>query len=1046
MPKSRFNARNQSGSNHRHNPLSGSVSGSRSASSSNTAAPSKSSPLAAQSSTSTSTVIPVLSKLPLPPSTNNNQSNPTSNPTDADLLWALSSVSVLLTSRNSRRSLLNPQHRLPSRILYALKLQSSSNSLLEVRREATGALRNLCIEAARVPTATNGNTSANGNKLAEIIVSEKGIQLVIDQLIWVAGKSGIIERDPKVLQEEKLEALQLKQKVLGEGGGKPVDQMNRKEKRQLAKLSKSLGSGSESVQMEIEAPKVENGNESMTSEAQEKEEQDKEILDEKLSLNLLAENCIITLWCLIESTTSSSNSSQALQNLNERSPLISKILSSIVSNGSKVLSELGSESSLSDTKEEDSSLLRRSNQLKSSTLNLSFQALNTLCSLSEMNTPFSIAFLGLSEDLLASQEAKKDKNNKKSSVKSKISKPAKTLFMSPPDKKEGAENLRVLIEIIGDDLQNQNLQVDEKLVELKHYSEVFSVTSCSIIRNLLHSLPKSEVSQITINLPASISSTPSEISLQKFERSQIFNYLMALLERKFSKGSSSGSRLLEMIRDLEDLSAQLSEKKKSTPQEPSITSQDPEKIVEALNKSSSKVKPKKEEGEEEDEDEEDEDRDEESPLSIKLKRAEELVSTNQLGMEILAEIMTELPGGGDDEEEREVEEWLEQEIDDEDEEEEGMGMDEEMMDADEDQETDIELGDKTKNEDEDEMMLDHGIKTTSKPITTASSTALTPSPLTNLISSGFITRVLNLSNTLSLDLPLSFPDINQTSTTYASSNQLRSFLLRILSILSNFLLNFSRKYSPPPPSTPLIPDSPQEAQVKAFRSWSRDGKVYQEFKNCWIGSFEMAGKLASLENITHTTSISSPGIQNGESKTSISREKLSQENQGRLLIESHISNLWSISRLFEGSDLPLALTPSSTPNEIPLALQNAYQSSTSDSMRVKCLSTLSCLARSEKVEISLNEQIGLFFIEVLKGLNGSTNPKESGSGKVEENHFTTAESMVAVLDGIFDVYADENSRYDREVFRKHDFKGKLRGVWGKVRAEVSNLSPLMHGF
>lgn len=52
----------------------------------------------------------------------------------------------------------------------------------------------------------------------------------------------------------------------------------------------------------------------------------------------------------------------------------------------------------------------------------------------------------------------------------------------------------------------------------------------------------------------------------------------------------------------------------------------------------------------------------------------------------------------------------------------------------------------------------------------------------------------------------------------------------------------------------------------------------------------------------------------------------------------------------------------------------------------------------------------------------------------------TPEPMVVALNGIFDVYADETSPWDVEVFRKGNFLEGLKGVVGKVRAIVRMLS------
>ena len=48
----------------------------------------------------------------------------------------------------------------------------------------------------------------------------------------------------------------------------------------------------------------------------------------------------------------------------------------------------------------------------------------------------------------------------------------------------------------------------------------------------------------------------------------------------------------------------------------------------------------------------------------------------------------------------------------------------------------------------------------------------------------------------------------------------------------------------------------------------------------------------------------------------------------------------------------------------------------------------------------------------------------------------SADSMVAALNGIFDIYADETAPWDVEVFRKGGFLEGLKSSVSKVRAIV----------
>ena len=56
----------------------------------------------------------------------------------------------------------------------------------------------------------------------------------------------------------------------------------------------------------------------------------------------------------------------------------------------------------------------------------------------------------------------------------------------------------------------------------------------------------------------------------------------------------------------------------------------------------------------------------------------------------------------------------------------------------------------------------------------------------------------------------------------------------------------------------------------------------------------------------------------------------------------------------------------------------------------------------------------------------------------------TADSMVVVLNAIFDTYADENSPWDAPVFRQGNFLQALKSSVTKIRGIVRPLAPF-HG-
>ncbi|WFC98028.1 hypothetical protein MYAM1_000749 [Malassezia yamatoensis] len=148
-------------------------------------------------------VVPVLGKLP-------ESAGETIPP--GEQVWALASISSLLEDENAdrnRRMLLSKN--VIKRIIFALE----SNTDLEIRREASGALRNLCV---------NGDTDVLGE-----IANKGGIEAVLNCLRWATMG---LQNQQKQLERAQAPLREARERLLS----KPMDQMNRKERRQAAKL------------------------------------------------------------------------------------------------------------------------------------------------------------------------------------------------------------------------------------------------------------------------------------------------------------------------------------------------------------------------------------------------------------------------------------------------------------------------------------------------------------------------------------------------------------------------------------------------------------------------------------------------------------------------------------------------------------------------------------------------------------------------------------------------------------------------------------------
>ena len=150
-------------------------------------------------------VVPALAKL---------GTGPDAPPVDTgDKVWALASVSTLLADDHEPHRRLLLAHQVVGRVLYALE----SDTNLEVRREASGALRNLCLSSRSTDT------------LGEL-ANKRAVEIVLQVLRWAAlglqSHERRLERTraPLLAERERLRT-------------KPVEQMNRKERRLAAKLA-----------------------------------------------------------------------------------------------------------------------------------------------------------------------------------------------------------------------------------------------------------------------------------------------------------------------------------------------------------------------------------------------------------------------------------------------------------------------------------------------------------------------------------------------------------------------------------------------------------------------------------------------------------------------------------------------------------------------------------------------------------------------------------------------------------------------------------------
>ncbi|KAK0538165.1 hypothetical protein OC835_001522 [Tilletia horrida] len=353
-----------------------------------------------------------------------------------------------------------------------------------------------------------------------------------------------------------------------------------------------------------------------------------------------------------------------------------------------------------------------------------------------------------------------------------------------------------------------------------------------------------------------------------------------------------------------------------------------------------------------------------------------------------------------------------------------------------------------------------------------------------------------------------------TSYSSSSSALLRALVSRSLSAAANALLSLASE-APPTPSEAEYLDPLDWAKAGAgargkatkerFLAWAdpslRPGSSaagvasgYEALAQLWSETWKLASGLAEVPAVVGR-SLLPAGDDATKAKVSFAlgtaadasasgeQHKEGDEGaDGRACLEACLSVLWAIARSFEpvlGLPRParptLFLPPNGAAHEdafrteptttvIP-ALQAAYLSAHSDAMRVRCLGTLGCVGRlrrgvedgpAQKEELlARNRAVGETLVAVLEALpaegatpnststpsgkkakSASTSKSTAASSTTGEANLpeTTPECMVAALNALIDLYADERAEWDVPVFRQSDFLQRLRKLVSRVRA------------
>ncbi|KAJ1044326.1 hypothetical protein NDA10_004747 [Ustilago hordei] len=942
----------------------------------------------------------------------------------ADKVWSLASVSLLLSVSSTQSAAQVKQHRklllahnLVGRLIFALQ----SHTQVDVRREASGALRNLCVDA--------------GIDVRNEVVNKGGVAAILAALRWASNALGFDSTlssmsliDDAPTPEQHLEA---KRALLA----KPLDKMNKKEKRQATKLATALAKTLEQVagqalsadderKLTCSHPLSRNGdaNQSIDTSANTATWHNNRrepflSLDSNTRRGLIetAENLVTLVWCLCESGDKAFaklatwkwldqdlvGAGAADQELSGQG--LACWLSSAIALGSRAAAVLSTAPDHGSRAASNSSetLAVLSNQELSLLLDLALASGNALCALTDGGeADFLDGLLSRRTPSSPSKSAAAAAAGKKKGGKFDPTPAADLAPLAQSLSEQPAAATRCLTAIQSPlSLLEACVQTDQSNMDkLKRYilsqTTMLGVLSAGIFRNIAaavdakaasscrggkarkNAAPRITCSHIFLPIPFSANNAGGEgMTLKKYEESIVLPTLTRLL---------CGVEMTKLADDLDGRGD----------------------VDEAVSLDGTK------------------DVDEAEVRAKMQAKAEEKAQTLMLALELLAEMAASFDcnanasavgeeQGGDDE-------WLEDPDADQEEDEEmdighhceAPGIQDKAQDQGEEGGDDDDMG----------LTLSRGdtfadaVKRTGTLAFTAYAPLLTSLVTTN--SPSLISALL----TLARPFEASFPSLTSNPGSRASG-LLRGLHLRSLSVLNNLLLRLAA-FSPPPPSQPAT-DANILRRIAAFRTWTQTPAQEESLKSIWTTLFEIARGCASVPAVANV-SLSTPTDSIAVSTSTTMGEKEGKDGLG--MVETCIGTLWSIARILQGS-VPLSSPTPSSPtslcvsdasavsSEIITALITGYSSASTDGMRVKCILLLSTIARSPLVHPTLNAHIGTFLVSILESIAES--PSESASG-------TNAESMIAAVNGIIDTYADEKSHYDALAFREAQLLSSIR--------------------
>lgn len=1044
MPKSGFDPQRHQRKLHRHNPLAKSSASSSAAASPASVASSTLDALqqaakgggadsaspksakaakAANNAAATNDIIPLLANLPAPDAPSASSAAAPINL--ADKVWALASVSLLLSVSPTQSAAEVKLHRkllLSHNLVGRLILALHSHTEVDVRREASGALRNLCVDA--------------GIDVRNELVNKGGIPAILAALRWASNALGFdaapaASANPSIsfvddapTQEQDIEA---KRALLA----KPLDKMNKKEKRHATKLATALGKTLEQLAGQGLSADDEAR---LTASHQPSNGSSDQVMDTAssvapaavraaepfLSLDSntrkglveMADNLVTLVWSLCESGDKAFAKlvswkwldhdivGAAAANDELSGEGLASWLASAIALGSRAAAVLstagadGSRASSSSAHDAADALGVLSNEELSLLLDLALASGNALCALTDGGeADFVNGLLARKTPAHTPKAAKK----KGASVPVDVAPVVQSIDEQPEAATRRLAAIQTAVSLLEACVQTDQSGIDKLKRYILSQSTMLGVLCAGVLRNVAaavdsHGSTRSSgkarrntaaaFSSDNVFLPASsgagVASKSGKgkldalqgVSLKRFEEATVLPTLTRLL---------AGVDMTRLAHDL-----------------------DGRGDVSDVSLDGSK------------------DGDEAAVRAKMQRKAEEQAQTLMLALEVVAEMAGSLDaraGGADGDEG----EWLE-DLDAEDAGDDDMDMGDDDDDVPEDMEAMLnEAGD-------DDMRVDAEHKDTFADAVKRSGSM--PFEAYAPVLSAIFGDASSLTDALlALARPFeaSFPSLSGAKSADADANAdattsgpLRGLHLRSLSVLNNLMLRLA-SFSPPPPSQPATEPKAQR-RIAALRAWTQQPTPARTLGSVWRSLFDIAKGCASVPAVAGAGvgAIVGDGVV-GSIGSADGREVGEGEGgDGMAMVETCIGTMWSVARIVEGN-VELSSEPAvrvseagAVSSEVVSALVAGYGSARSDAMRVKCVLLLSTIARAPAVHPNLNAHIGDWLVSLLEAI-----PERGSAG-------TTPESMVAAINGLIDVYADETATYDVHCFRQQGLLGRMR--------------------